>query len=213
MVRVGLPAGVIYTGTWYAQPVGLTAAALPAGWRRLHLATYAAIADATMPLPPGWSRDQVVARQYTSTADQPGIPGRSDRSRVLREWLPTEQESAMPTAEEYAAAVWATRPPTEGVDRPVAKARMDQVLADAYNKAGNIQKPGLTDLAAALARIEAQIGTGPVRVTLPDTLAAIAATNDPHMLVQLIAAAGTQLSVILNVPAPSASPTPQEPSA
>lgn len=88
LADAGHPAGLIYTGTWWARPAGLTAATLPPGWRRLHLADYGRGADDAVPLPPGWDRGQVVARQYTSGARQAGIPGGSDRSRVLRDWLP-----------------------------------------------------------------------------------------------------------------------------
>lgn len=84
---LGHPAGHLYSGTWYLQPAGITAAMLPAGWRRLHLANYSRVPDMTMPLPACWNRDQVVVRQYTSTARQSGIPGPSDRNRVLHEWL------------------------------------------------------------------------------------------------------------------------------
>lgn len=85
----GMSTGLVYTGTWWAGPAGLTAEMLPPGWRRLHLSDYGHGPDEAMRLPPGWARDQVVVRQYASTASQPGIPGPSDRNRVLREWLPT----------------------------------------------------------------------------------------------------------------------------
>ncbi len=88
LVAAGHPGGLIYTGTWWARPAGLTAAMLPPGWRRLHLADYGRTADDAVPLPPGWDRGQVAGRQYTSGARQAGIPGPSDRSRVLRDWLP-----------------------------------------------------------------------------------------------------------------------------
>jgi len=88
LVSAGHTSGVIYSGTWWLRPAGLTAAMLPPGWRQLHIADYSTTPDGSIGLPPGWTRDQIVARQYTSAATQPGIPGPSDRSRVLHEWLP-----------------------------------------------------------------------------------------------------------------------------
>lgn len=221
MADHGHPAGLLYTGTWYAGPARLTAAILPAGWRRLHLATYNATGDANIPLPPGWAREQVVARQYTSSATQPGIPGRSDRNRVLRDWLPAidSTEDDMPTADEIAAAVWRHRPPRpeEGVNRAIAKPNMWTVTAEAYNKAGNIEKPGLTDLDAKVGTViqalaawagpdhpVAQILAGAIPdppTTAEAVLAAVGTETDPAALARLIETAGGRLRQILAIPA------------
>lgn len=176
MAAHGYPAGVVYSGTWYATPVGLTAAVLPVGWRRLHLATYnAAIADAAMPLPRGWSREQVVARQYTSQAVQPGIPGRSDRSRVLREWLTTGDDD-MPTAKEIVdeleRRVYAGMRLAETPKAGLATTNPWEVLGRTYLKAGDLQDPKMTGLAAAIADLRrdvtARVAPAPGALTLTD---------------------------------------------
>lgn len=89
-VQRGYANGLVYTGRWYAEPNGLTADAMPPGWRRLWLSDYTtAHSDTGMPLPTGWTRAQVVARQHTSTATVTGITGPCDYSRVLADWLQT----------------------------------------------------------------------------------------------------------------------------
>jgi len=132
LVQHGYPTGVIYSGTWYATPVGLTAGILPPGWRRLHLATYnTAVADSAMPLPAGWDRTQVVARQYTNQAVQPGIPGKSDSSRVLREWLPTLGGLVLddPTAQQMAGIVRAVLNEGTGAGQPAWAATEKAILS------------------------------------------------------------------------------------
>jgi hypothetical protein len=142
----GATTGMVYSRASWLAAAQLLPAMLPAGWRWLWLAHYGVRTPA---IPAGWTSDQVLAWQFTDRAPTAGVPAPCDRSRVLREWLPEGDD--MPTAQEIAAAVWAAAPPTEGVDRPIAKSRMDQVLAEAYNKAGSIQSPLLRDLAANVA--------------------------------------------------------------
>ena len=87
-VAADFPEGWTYTGRWYADPAGLTAALLPRYWRKLW------ISDTTpdvIELPAGWTRDQVVAVQYTDHADLPGIPG-TDASILLEDGMPTLDE-------------------------------------------------------------------------------------------------------------------------
>ena len=146
LVQHGYPTGVIYTGSWYATPVGLTAAILPLGWRRLHLATYnTAVADSAMPLPAGWDRTQVVARQYTNQAVQPGIPGKSDSSRVLSEWLPTSTLGGLvlddPTAQQIAGIIRAVLNEGTGAGQPAWAATEKAILSleqTLYNVANSI---------------------------------------------------------------------------
>jgi len=87
MVQHGYSSGLIYSYSSYLADAGLTAAMLPPGWRRLHIANYGPVPDAVMPLPPGWTRTQVAARQYTDTARIPGVPAVCDASRIVTEWL------------------------------------------------------------------------------------------------------------------------------
>lgn len=138
--------GMVYSRAAWLTAAQLLPAMLPAGWRWLWLAEYGV---KTPRIPPGWQPDQVLAWQFTDRAPTDGVPGPCDRSRVLREWLPEGDD--MPTAQEIATAVWAAAPPTEFVDRAVAKPSMGAVLAETYNKAGNIQAPLLKDLGANVA--------------------------------------------------------------
>lgn len=148
MVERGFTDGVIYSGTWYLQPSGLTAAMLPVGWRRLHIAAYNAIPDDRVPLPPGWGREQVAARQYTSAASQPGIPGGSDASRVVHEWLTTTALPILPKEDvvteqdkiDIANRVLdALRAQVFDVQPPIRQSNAGQVIGAAYNKIGDLQ--------------------------------------------------------------------------
>jgi GH25 family lysozyme M1 (1,4-beta-N-acetylmuramidase) len=150
----GATTGMVYSRASWLTAAQLLPAMLPAGWRWLWLAHYGVKTPA---IPAGWTSEHLRAWQFTDRAPTAGVPGPCDRSRVLREWLPEGDD--MPTAQEIAAAVWAAAPPTEGVDRPIAKSRMDQVLAEAYNKAGAIQKPQLTDLAANVADARSELAS------------------------------------------------------
>lgn len=150
MAELGYRDGVVYSGAYYLGPAELTAAALPGGWRRLHVANYNPVADDRVPLPPGWSRDQLVARQYTSSASQPGIPGRSDANRIVREWLEepvTEQDK-----KDIARLVLeALRDDVFSVQPPIRQApRAGVVVGATYNKVGDAQ--------SALARLAEQLG-------------------------------------------------------
>lgn len=86
-VARGVRTGLVYTGRWFADPNGVTAAVMQPGWRQLWLSDYGTKADAAMLLPAGWSRTQVVARQFTDKASVAGIAGGCDYSRLLRDWL------------------------------------------------------------------------------------------------------------------------------
>lgn len=92
--------GCVYTGNWFANPHGITAALVHPSWQRLWLSDYNPDhADETMPLPAGWDRTQVIARQFTSGATVPGISGRADYSRVLNDWLTKDENVAITDAE------------------------------------------------------------------------------------------------------------------
>lgn len=101
-VRAGVTGGWIYSGCWYLNPAGLTAAMLPAGWRQLWISDYTAgQADAAIEVPSGWTRAQIVARQYTDNTSYPGIPAPCDGNRVLREWLETYDMTMDPDTKTY----------------------------------------------------------------------------------------------------------------
>ena len=85
-VRAGFPDGEVYTGRWYANPNGLTAAVFPPGWQRLWMSDYGTRADEAVALPDGWARGQLVARQFTDKAVVPGIGSPCDYNRVVQNW-------------------------------------------------------------------------------------------------------------------------------
>jgi len=92
-VTAGQATGQVYTGKWYADPHGVTAAIFPPGWRWLWLSDYTpGQADGAIELPNGWTRPQVVARQSTDKATVPGVTGGCDYSRVLHDWLQPEDD-------------------------------------------------------------------------------------------------------------------------
>jgi GH25 family lysozyme M1 (1,4-beta-N-acetylmuramidase) len=86
-VARGVRTGLVYTGRWFAEPNGITAAVVQPGWRQLWLSDYGTAADAGIALPTGWSRAQLVARQFTDHASVAGIAGGCDYNRLLRDWL------------------------------------------------------------------------------------------------------------------------------
>lgn len=93
MVQRGVPAGLIYSGRWYADPnvVRLDDGGIPPGWRYGWLSDYGTLPDASIVLPRGWPRDRVVARQYTSTRPGlPGLPMGCDFNRTLAAGWPDE---------------------------------------------------------------------------------------------------------------------------
>ncbi len=82
-VAAGFPDGEVYTGRWYADPNGLTAAVFPPGWRRLWLSDYT---PAQVALPAGWTQAQLVALQFTDKGTVPGIGTPCDYNRVVNDW-------------------------------------------------------------------------------------------------------------------------------
>lgn len=137
LVARGYPTGLVYSYRPYLVGSRLTAALLPPGWRRLHLADYSAGTDASLTVPTGWTRAQIVARQYTDAASTPGIPGGSDYSRVLTEWLPTSggpmADPKYATLDDLADWLW-------------------DVLIH-----GSKGFPGIPDIVARLARLESAV--------------------------------------------------------
>jgi hypothetical protein len=153
MMQHGFAVGDVYSYGPYLREIGLTAAMLPPGWRRLHIAHYGRVADAVVPLPPGWGRELVVARQYTESARTAGIPGGSDANRVVREWLGRgagEVDDA--DVRRVAAAVkgvlderdarirgeafWANEAAGE---TPIRQENVPRVWAATYRKAGKVE--------------------------------------------------------------------------
>lgn len=92
----GFVDGEVYTGRWYADPNGLTAAVFPVGWRRLWLSDYT---PAQVALPAGWTQAQLVALQFTDKATVPGIGTPCDYNRVVNDWHTTEDDMALTPAE------------------------------------------------------------------------------------------------------------------
>ncbi len=197
MVQLGYAGGVIYSGTWYLGPVGLTAVMLPERWQWLHLADYrTAVPDSALPLPAGWSPGRLLARQYTDKADQPGIPGASDRNRVLREWLPSAaraiEEDDMPSADEVADALMArlwgqmTEPPPGAAPdwypprqpHPGAVLRRDYEMTGAALSVATAVREDTAAIRAALAEVlgadhpaTSALAPTPQRVTVDDLVA------------------------------------------
>ena len=95
-VAAGFRDGEVYTGRWYADPNGLTAAVFPPGWRRLWLSDYT---PAQVALPAGWTQAQLVALQFTDKATVPGIGTPCDYNRVLHDWHTTAPEDGMSRAD------------------------------------------------------------------------------------------------------------------
>jgi lysozyme len=235
MVELGYREGVVYSGTYYLGPAGLTADRLPEGWRRLHLANYNPVGDSRVPLPPGWPRERLVARQYTSTASQPGIPGRSDANRVVREWLDsrsvaeveepvTEQDKKDIAREVVDLLMRQVR--EDGVEDkanpPTRQKSVGALLRSTNNKTGWLQRAvdgtggvsdrlGLVGAAVAAAREEIAVVGGKV-----DALTAVAGTEpvtgellemDPSPVEHMLAV----LLDHLGVEYPPTAPAPPEP--
>jgi GH25 family lysozyme M1 (1,4-beta-N-acetylmuramidase) len=98
-VARGCPAGIVYTGRWYAEPNNIRPDDLSPGWRRLWISDYGPAADTAIRLPIGWTRDQIAARQYGSAVHVAGIRTPCDYSRVLTDWLtttPTPEDDMSP---------------------------------------------------------------------------------------------------------------------
>lgn len=97
-VAQGFGQGSVYTGGWYANPHGITAAVVQPGWRRLWVSDYSVgQADSAIEVPNGWARSQIIARQFTDGAVGQGRVyvsgvGYCDYNRVLSEWLGGEGE-------------------------------------------------------------------------------------------------------------------------
>lgn len=188
----GADVGMFYgSAPWFAA-AGLTAAMVPPGWRRLHLAAYSTTPDDKVALPPGWGRDQLYARQYTSSASQPGIPGSSDRSRVVREWLTTGDDMPLSQADLDAigtvveakldAATGGGQRDWEGTVR----ATLAAIQADYNLDSAEV---------AALARVEAALTAFPAGPAGPPTASAALAALRTYSRGDLaaIVAAGVQL--------------------
>ena len=86
----------MYTGRWYADPNGLTAAVFPPGWRRLWLSDYT---PAQVTLPAGWAQAQLVALQFTDKATVAGVGSLCDYNRVLTDWNTTEDDMTLTPAQ------------------------------------------------------------------------------------------------------------------
>jgi lysozyme len=212
MVQLGYPTGVVYSYGAYLAETGLTAAVLPAGWRRLHIAHYGPVGDAAVPLPPGWGREMVVARQYTDGARVPGIPGSVDASRVVREWL-TEGDDDVNDADigriEAALgevlkerdqvardqAFWVNPDPASG-ETPIRQGNVPRIWATTYRKVGRleallVQVVGM--LAAAYPQAAAALAAPPG--TMPDAeavFAAVGAWTDADLLADVERAAAAR---------------------
>jgi GH25 family lysozyme M1 (1,4-beta-N-acetylmuramidase) len=101
-VARGVRTGLVYTGRWFAEPNGITAAVVQPGWRQLWLSDYGTAPDGGIALPTGWSRAQLVARQFTDHATVPGITGGCDYNRVLADWIdnaPPEDDVTLTAAQ------------------------------------------------------------------------------------------------------------------
>lgn len=198
MVELGYAGGVIYSGTWYLGPAGLTAVMLPPAWQWLHLADYrTAVPDSALPLPAGWAPGRLLARQYSETATHAGIPGKSDRNRVLREWLPASaapalEEDDMPSADEVADALMARlwgqmteRPPGAAPDwypprqpHPGAVLRRDYEMTGAALSVATAVREDTAAIRAALTEVlgadhpaTAALAPAPPALTVEDLVA------------------------------------------
>lgn len=151
LCALGLDEGVLYSYTAWLRDAGLTAAMLPARWRRLHIANYDPIPDGQVPLPPGWTWEQVVARQYSSKVPTAGVPAPCDRSRVIHEWLTTEDDMEL---SELDAAATAPGQKTFG-GTVVATCQAAQSAVNAGNKAA----AAVAQLAAEMAAMRTAVAT------------------------------------------------------
>ncbi len=129
--------------------------------------------------------------------DCPGEIRRGQRQQIINVALGGgEQEEQMPTVEEIAAGVWGYPPTTEGVDRRAQKPTYGAVLVENYNKAGDIQAPRLTGIAAKIDAIGAALHTivgpdhpaaaalaAPAVLTLDDMRAGLAGLSAVELVV------------------------------
>jgi hypothetical protein len=90
--------------------------------------------------------------------DCPGDLRKGQRQQIIEAAVGGGTENDMLSAEEIARAVWGMAPPTSDVDRPIRKRTMAGVVGEAYNKAGSIQKPALTDLTAKVDALAVAVG-------------------------------------------------------
>lgn len=147
-------AGIVYTGVWYANPNGVTAAVVAPSWQRLWLSDYnTAHNDTTMPLPTGWTRAQVVARQYTDKATVPGITGTCDYSRVLQDWLSGKDDDDMALFANVAEFQAAVRAAADESQREVATRVLLRGLTGQANQAFTVDGWTAPSVAGQLAPI------------------------------------------------------------
>lgn len=155
--RGGTP-GMVYGSPYWLTAAGLLPAMLPPDWRWLWIAHYGVTEPA---VPAGWSRGQILAWQFTDRAPTAGVPAPCDRSRVLREWLTTGDD--MPTAaelvDELERRVLAGMRLAETDTVGLASTNPWEILGRTYLKAGDLQDPKMTGLAADFAALRAEIRT------------------------------------------------------
>lgn len=167
-------AGIIYTGAWYANPNGVTAAVAAPPWRRLWLSDYSAThSDTAMPLPTGWTRGQVVARQYTDKATVAGITGTCDYSRVLQDWLSGEDDDMTALFANVAEFQAAVRAAADESQREVATRVLLRGLTGQANQAFTVDGWTAPSVAGQLAPIARAATTTAAKVA--DVAAAVTA--------------------------------------